>query len=153
MNKKMVMLFLCVMTIAIIAYLVSSLAITNQSGISFISKVQGCGVTGNSTKFFGKERKAEIRVVNDEIVYSRALSHLCCRKVRIKHEILGNVINIFEIWNGTACRCICFTNITAKIVNLPRGEYVVNVYKTGVEADGKTSMKRELIISKRVKIS
>lgn len=153
MDKEKIVIILVVTFAVIITYLISSLAITNQSSVTFTSVVQGCGVTGNSTKFFGKERKAKIRVVNDEIVYSRALSHLCCRKVRIKHDIKGNIINIFEIWNGTACRCICFTNITARIENLPKGEYVVNVYKTGVKADGKTLMRKELIISKKVKIS
>ena len=122
--------------------------------ISFLPEVKGCAANGSAkaTKSFGKEKEAEIKVEKNGIIYSRAISHLCCRKVRLDYKIEGSDINIYEVWSGIGCKCICFSEISARLENLSAGKYTVRVFETGVKPDGKP-MEDKLIISKEVTVS
>jgi|Deesub1362B_J571_1020462.scaffolds.fasta_scaffold00184_27 hypothetical protein len=132
-----------------------------QKNIVFVSDVEGCAANLSnpsnqsnppiSAKSFKNEQEPDIEVIEDKIVYSRAISHLCCRKVELKHEVEGSTINIYEVWSGVGCKCICFSRITAKL-STAAGEYTVNVYETGTKPNGEP-MGRKLIISKVVDVN
>ncbi|MBO8182302.1 MAG: hypothetical protein H0Z28_05855 [Archaeoglobus sp.] len=129
---------------------------SQTSKISFVPEVKGCAASNtseaNATKSFGKEREPEIKIEKNGVIYSRAISHLCCRTVKLEYKIEDSTINIYEIWNGIGCKCICFSEIAGKLENLPAGKYTINVYETGTKPDGKP-MEEKLIISKDVSIS
>jgi hypothetical protein len=126
---------------------------TQSQNFILFPSVKGCAETesGMSTKALGQtEREPKIEVDGNEILYSRAINHLCCRKVEIEKEI-ENSINIYEVWSGIGCKCICFSEIEARIKNVPPGNYTVNVYEKGTEPGGEP-MEQKLIISKNVVI-
>lgn len=96
------------------------------------------------------EREPKIEVNGDEIIYLRAISHLCCRKAEIQKEAGNSVINIYEMWSGEGCRCMCFSKIEARLQNVPSGSYTVNVYEKGTKPGSKEPMEQTLIISQEV---
>ena len=120
-------------------------------------KCQWATVTGETNKGwvgFGTERSASIEVVNNTITYSRALNHLCCRDVMIMKETdTPPMINIYEVWSGIGCKCICFSEISAAITDVPAGTYIVSVYASGTEPGGEEPMVPSLILSANVTIS
>lgn len=69
----------------------------------------------------------------------------------MKKEIVGSAINIYEVWSGASCRCICFSEIGATLENLPAGTYTVSVYEKGTKPDG-SAMEQVLIISKEIRL-
>lgn len=128
---------------------------TNQK-IVLLPLIKGCAETdkGMATKSFGEEieRSPSIEVTGNEIKYSRAINHLCCRKADIQKEINNSVINIFEVWDGVGCKCMCFSEIEATLTNIPSGDYTVNVYETGIKPGDGEPMEQELIITQEINI-
>jgi len=101
----------------------------------------------------GIERSASVEVVNDTVIYSRALNHLCCRNVMIQKETnTPPIINIQEVWSGIGCKCMCFSEITANITGIPAGTYLVSVYESGTKPGGEEPLKTSLIISQNVTV-
>lgn len=139
--------------IVAIAIVVTVLGAMSKPSISFTSSVKGCAETekGMATRAFNEEREPSIAVFGNKLIYDRAISHLCCRKVEMKREIAGSKINIYEVWSGAGCRCICFSEIGATLENLPSGTYSVSVYEKGTNPDG-SAMEQVLIISKEIKV-
>jgi hypothetical protein len=127
-----------------------------EENITLLSSVKGCAETekGTTTKSFGKETEKEpiIKVNGNNVVYSRALNHLCCRKAEIEKEIGDFTINIYEVWSGVGCKCMCFSEIEAKLKNIPSGTYKVNVYEKGTKPGSDDPMEQTLIISDEVTI-
>jgi hypothetical protein len=108
-----------------------------------------------ATKAFGIGEQQEPRIdVNiSRITYSRAINHLCCRKVEIEEKVRGSTINIYEVWSGIGCKCMCFSEIGAMLEDVPQGVYTVNVYEKGtVPGDGSEPMEERLIVSEQVVI-
>jgi len=110
---------------------------SNLQNVALSSTIKGCAETDKSmttrTVGEGNEQEPKIEVIGNEVKYSRAINHLCCRKVEIQKETSGSTINIFEVWSGLGCRCICFSEIEATVSNIPSGSYIVNAYMTGTE--------------------
>ncbi len=44
----------------------------------------------------GTEQEPKIEVSENEILHSRTLNHLCCRKAEIEKEIENSTIKIYE---------------------------------------------------------
>jgi len=156
MNESMLLLFL-LLIVFVILYAPTIVKIPespNLENVSFSSIIRGCaqrerGMTprGNLTE----EKEPSITIEVNKIKYSRVLNHLCCRMVIVNRKIEGWTINIYENWSGTGCRCICFSEISAIVENLPKGTYTVNVYEKGINPDG-SQMEEKLIISDLVTI-
>jgi hypothetical protein len=132
-------------------------AASDLENIIFSYSIRGCAETdkGMATKGVGNgtEKEPKIEVSENNVTYSRAINHLCCRKVEIQKEIIGSTINIFEVWSGIGCKCICFSEIEATISNFTSGTYcayTVNVYETGTEPGSDKPMEETLIISKEI---
>jgi len=127
-----------------------------EENITLSSSVKGCAETkeGTTAKSIGKETEKEptIKVNGNNVVYSRALNHLCCRKAEIEKEIDDFTINIYEIWTGIGCKCICFSEIEAKLKNIPSGTYKVNVYEKGTQPGTDEPMEQTLIISEEITV-
>ena len=125
-----------------------------EENITLSSSVKGCAETekGTTTKSIDKETEKEptIEVDGNRVVYSRALNHLCCRKAEIEKEIGDFTINIYEVWSGAGCKCICFSEIEAKLKNIPSGTYKVNVYEKGTQTGSDEPMEQTLIISEEI---
>lgn len=133
----------------------------------FSQSIKGCAETdkGTAAKAVGdfQARAPSITVQGNSIVYDRAISHLCCRKAEITKEFyspnLGNDalpsaskefgINIFEAWSGLGCKCMCYSELGAKIENLAAGKYYVRVVEQGTNPDG-SEMQAQTIISQAV---
>lgn len=126
-------------------------------GISFLPSVKGCAETGQGmaakTRSLNSEQEPEIRVEGSTIAYSRAISHLCCRKAELEKEVEGFSVSVYENWSGLGCKCMCFSQISASLENLSAGDYEVSVYERSVEPGGNGEpMEERLIISKKVTV-
>ena len=156
MNESMLLLFL-LLIVFVILYVPTIVKIPespNLENVSFSSTIKGCAQRergmaprGNLTE----EKEPSIANEGNKIEYSRALNHLCCRMVIVDKKIEGWTINIYENWSGSGCRCMCFSEISAIVENLPKGTYTVNVYERGINPDG-SQMEEKLIISDLVTI-
>ncbi len=130
----------------------------NEHGATiFIQSVKGCAETENGTATrglgIGKEEPPKVEVVNNSIIYSRAINHLCCRKVSLEYEMNKSNVNIYEVWSGSGCKCICFSKINATVKGLNPGSYLVNVYETGTKPGTNEPMKQKLVTSEQVTIA
>lgn len=138
---------------------------SDEDTVVLSSSIKGCAETANGTSPLVRESRGdpiinpknetepEIKVVEDKIIYSRATTHLCCRKIEIDKEMTNSLINIFEYWTGQGCRCICFTEIQSTLENVSPGTYTVEVYKKGVEPYGEgEKMEEELLITEKVTV-
>ena len=89
----------------------------------------------------------------DSIVYTRYVSHGCCRKVRVNTERQGQVINITEFWWGRICKCMCSSDVKAVIRQLPKGEYQVYAVETGTDpVDDKPNTGRDTVMRQIITI-
>ena len=155
--KELTLFLFLLIAVLIILYIPMILKIPelpNLENVSFFSKIRGCAQRENGVaprENLDEERKPDIIVEGNKVEYSRALNHLCCRMVMVNKKIEGWIIDIYENWGGLGCRCICFSEITATVENLPKGTYTVNVYEGGINTDG-TQMTKKVIISKVVTI-
>lgn len=153
--KKTAVAFL--MLVIIIAFLIIGLSVLsthlspNPENIVLTSWIRGCAEseTGTATRSLmdGAERPPVMEIQGDRVVYSRAIHHLCCRKVVIEKEITNSTITLYETWSGPGCRCICFSKIEATLSPVPQGSCFVNVYERGMEPGGVYPMEIKLIIS------
>ncbi len=99
--------------------------------IVFTPSVKGCAekIQELQVRGVGKEEPPTINVTDRSILYYRAISHQCCKMVELTKEIGLEKIVIYENWTGEGCRCICYSEISAKIDNLEPGTYMVYVIK------------------------
>jgi|GEM_PF-7102631 len=118
------------------------------SVLGFVYSVSGCANSSGQTKSLGpgEEVKPEIIVKGNNIIYHRAINHLCCRKVNISYDINGNEVRIYEEWYGEPCKCICFSELKANLTLSP-GSYNVSVYTRNFNPG---ENKDELVVSKEV---
>jgi hypothetical protein len=126
----------------------------DASGVTLIPSVKGCAATsdGMATKSMaeGVEQAPKIEVIGNEVVYSRATNHQCCRKVEVTKEAQASTINVYESWTGLGCKCMCFSEIEARLQNLPAGTYTVNVYSKATDPLTEEPMPQGAIISQEV---
>lgn len=115
---------------------------------SFTSSVTGCAEKGDNstTKSAGETQEPKIEVINNEVVYSRAINHACCRKANMDYEVNSSGLNIYEIWSGEPCKCLCFSELKAE-KEVPQTPYPLNVNVYEKESDGSNL---KLIISKTI---
>jgi len=154
MNKNYVVfssVVVAVIAILVGVYILVSPPQTGNYSIIFSPLVKGCAQTdkGTASRATGLEQEPKIEVNGNSIKYSRAIEHQCCRKVELQKEINGSAINIFEVWSGQGCRCMCFSEIEAELKNIPSGSYTVNVYEKGAFPDGKP-MEQKLVITQKI---
>jgi hypothetical protein len=137
-----------------------------DSSLSSSWYVKGCAeiAARGETKFPSKVESKDnpgmhgtdgnsIRAEGDSIIYERFVSHGCCRKVRVNSEKQGNVITITEFWWGKICKCMCSSDVTAVIRQLPKGEYRVYAIETGTDPiDDKPTSGKDTVMSQLVTI-
>ncbi len=122
--------------------------------VNFVPIVTGCAETLVGTAVRGAEfesREITLKVGGNGIVYDRALSHLCCRKVDVSFERNDKEITIYETWQGAGCRCSCFSETGASIENLPNGDYDVKVIERGTNPNG-TPRRENIILNVSVNV-
>lgn len=73
----------------------------------------------------------EITVRDGAIHLKQNLSYVCCAEIEVAIGQDGDVIRVIETNVGEVCRCMCGYPITARLSDLPAGEYIVEVW--GVE--------------------
>jgi len=94
-----------------------------------------------------------IKAEGDSIIYTRYVSHGCCRKVKVNTEKKGNVITITEFWWGQICKCMCSSDVKAVIRHLPNGFYQVYALETGTDPfDDKPTKGSDTLMSQQVTI-
>jgi len=120
--------------------------------VTFNYTIAGCGETinGTATRAPQEDKTAMIDLNGTSLVYERGVNHLCCRKVEVNYTMDNQIINIYEKWSGLGCRCECYTDIKAIINGLSQGEYVVNVYETGIEPETNETMTPRLLVTQIV---
>ncbi len=121
--------------------------------VDFSSSVKGCAENANGMAVRGweSERGPTVVVCGNQVTYSRAINHQCCRKAVVEHDVFTYTINIFETWSGEGCRCMCFSEMDATVNNLPPGRYMVNIYERGTKPNGEP-MEQTTVLSQEVKI-
>jgi hypothetical protein len=126
----------------------------NLNSLAFTPTVTGCAETdkGMASRSLGgtTEQAPKIAVKGNQISYSRALNHLCCRKAEVSHKISGSAIDIYENWSGIGCRCQCFSEIKATLNNIPTGSYIISVYEQGTKPGSNEPLEQALIISQNI---
>jgi len=157
MDSKLILVFVAIAVTAGIYFWQNQIAASDElKGILLLPSVKGCAETANgmTTKSLGggTEQEPKIEINGNEVVYSRATNHLCCRKVEIAKETRKSVINIYEVWSGIGCKCMCFSEIKAELQNVPSGTYTVNVYVKGTESISEAPMGQILIISREITV-
>ena len=151
------LLLLSLLMILVLLYVTMNVKIPEApylENVLFLPTIRGCAQREHGIAPRGsliEEIESTITVEKNRIEYSRTLRHLCCRMVRLYRVFEGWTINIYENWSGLGCRCMCYSEISARIENLPEGTYTVNVYEKGISPDGNL-MEEKLIISKYVTI-
>lgn len=161
MNKKIIIpSVLAVLVFALICFYgwhkPLSGAIPNIQDITLSPLVKGCAETDKGTAAksigIGEGQKPKIETDGNQIIYSRAINHLCCRKAEFEKETETSVINIYEVWSGIGCKCMCFSEIKATLNNIPSGSYAVNVYEKGTEPGSDEPMEQKLIITQNIEV-
>ncbi|MEM2956590.1 MAG: hypothetical protein QW041_03410 [Candidatus Pacearchaeota archaeon] len=155
MNKLIVLFISIVITVGAIylyfQHIQTSLKIQDTV---LLPLIKGCAENGkNQIKMIVEEQEPRIDINENEIIYSRTINHLCCRTVRIEKEEKNSIINIYEIWGGAECKCICSSEIGAKLKNVPLGEYTINVYEKGKRPESEEQIEQKLIISKNISVN
>jgi hypothetical protein len=158
MKRVLLLLILLAATVLIVSFLFAPPPTPPHSGeIMLTSLVQGCAETeeGMATRSLGEEidREPTLTVQRDQITYTRAIHHLCCRKVEIRGEITGATIALSEHWSGPGCRCICFSEIEATLANLPSGSYNLTISEQGTEPGSEMPMETTVLLYQEVAIS
>jgi hypothetical protein len=129
-------------------------ALPNPPEPQLALQVKGCAETdqGMASRAAGGESEQEpaIEVIGEEIRYTHALQHQCCRKVEFTHEIQGNEISLYEVWSGEGCRCECFSEIQADLEFIPAGNYLVQVYERGTQPGSSEPMEEKLLVSEEI---
>lgn len=74
-----------------------------------------------------------VTVKGDSILYSRIVTHLCCRKVKLSTEIKESSITITEYWYRHGCKCKCNSTINAIVDKLIKGNYNIRIIETGTD--------------------
>lgn len=113
--------------------------------------ITGCAETidGKSTRDINEAQETSgprVFINKNVISYHRSLDHLCCRKVIVEQSLDNEVLNIFEVWSGPGCKCICNSEINASII-VPEGTYVINVYETGTQPESSEKMTPRLLLT------
>ncbi len=94
-----------------------------------------------------------IKADADSIVYSRNVSHLCCRQVKVTVERTVNMISITEYWYRQGCKCKCSSTVRAVIRQLPKGDYRVLAIETGTDpVDDKPAGGRDTVMNQMITI-
>ena len=160
MRKKFILIIAIIAVVGIVSIYIwqspTQLPSSNSQDVIFSFLVKGCAETdsGMAVKSSGEgeiiEQEPEIEIIGGKIIYSRAINHLCCRKAEIEKEIGESTINIYEVWSGLGCKCICFSEIEAEIENLPSETYTINVYEKGTDPTTQEPMEEKLIISRAI---
>lgn len=161
MNNKIIILsaLIILVVVSIGFYLWNNFASNTAANIQNIvlsSSIKGCAETdkGEATKSMGETgQEPKIEMIGNQIKYSRAINHLCCRKAEIEKETSGFTINIFEDWSGPGCKCTCFSRIEATLNNVPPGSYTINVYEKGIKPGDGEIMERKLIITQYISVN
>ncbi len=121
----------------------------------FSSSVKGCAESDSGVNVRGLEqndRGPGFLLSGNQLVYYRAVNHLCCRKAVVRSEVTGSRIDVYEVWSGQGCRCMCFSEIEASIERLAPGRYTVNVYETGTKPGSSEQMEKTTILTKELLI-
>lgn len=109
---------------------------TSRPQFVLVPEIRGCAETDQGQTVRGpgdwEEQSPKVEVIDGMIRYSRALKHLCCRKVEFKQTVEDTTITLTEIWAGEGCRCICFSELSATVEAVPSGTYTVRVVTQGI---------------------
>lgn len=163
MNKNIIFSFIFIaLAIAVVGtyfwsnYAVKPISLESED-IVFSSLINGCAESIEQRETLTKgneiEQEPKIEINKNSVIYSRAINHICCRKVEVEKEVRGSVLNIYEVWGGDTCKCMCFTEIGARFDNVPLGIYSVNVYEKGkIPSQTEESIELKLIISQNISI-
>ena len=164
MNRKslasIILIGVIVVILGAVSYLVlrwklpTAAPANNLQNIILSPLIKGCAETDKGMAIKAPveriEQEPKIKVNGNEILYLRFINHLCCRKAEIEKETQNSVINIYEVWSGIGCKCMCFSKIKAKLSNVPSGTYTINVYEKGTKPGGEEPMEQKLIISQNI---
>lgn len=89
----------------------------------------------------------------DSIVYTRNVSHLCCRQVKLSLERNENIITITEYWHHQGCKCKCNSTVRAVVRHLPKGDYRVIAVETGTDpVDDKPTAGKDTVMNQVITI-
>jgi hypothetical protein len=69
----------------------------------------------------------QIETKDHSIFIHYVLGISCCESVLVKKVSLFNHIYLFQIFTGEICKCICPTDLTIIISNLPSGNYDLSI--------------------------
>ncbi|MBI3139080.1 MAG: hypothetical protein HYZ15_10875 [Sphingobacteriales bacterium] len=74
-----------------------------------------------------------IKAAGDSMVYTRYVTHLCCREVKVSVQRIKNIITVTEYWHRPGCKCHCSSTVRAVVRQLAPGTYQVYGIETGTD--------------------
>ncbi len=74
-----------------------------------------------------------IKAEGDSMVYTRYVTHLCCREVKVSIQRIKNSITVTEYWHRPGCKCHCSSTVRAVVHQLAPGTYQVVGIETGTD--------------------
>lgn len=96
----------------------------------------------------------ELTVQGDSIIYTRSVTHLCCRKLKVSVEQKDNVITLTEYWYHQGCKCRCSSTVNAVIKKLAKGNYTFHMIEGGTDPfNDKEILQKDITWSKSIIIN
>lgn len=126
---------------------------------SYSWKVEGCA-TEKDQKANTKNKQIDdiasaddplINVKGDSIIYTRSLTHLCCRQVRVSTYQKDTLLTIKEYWHNQGCKCHCNSTVSAVLKKIAKGNYRLCIIEAGTNPfDDKPMLSQDTIWSQPV---
>jgi len=105
-----------------------SSVINETKGILSYS-IKGCiNKQFNTEKRTIKEESIVIESTENSINFKHKATHLCGLDIELQQSIKDAQITIIEIFTGQGAKCICDSEISAKLFPIGRGVYNLKIY-------------------------
>jgi hypothetical protein len=120
--------------------------ITKTKGLLSYS-VKGCiNKQEVQTKTGLVEEHLAIEATEDSIIFEHKTNHLCGLDIDIQQSIKDAQITIIEVFTGQGAKCICDSDIAARIYPLEKGIYNLKLYREMNDMPPELIMEREIAV-------
>jgi len=141
MKKVMLLLTLVGLSLGLsLAYLDSSQSLLSeqqqpsvgseqsQTGVKLTYQTGKCDQDRFKRSSSSSVSELDYEVVNNSLKVNQQLNYVCCADIKLRKELSGNQIKIFERNEGGVCKCMCTYPVSFKLGGLSPGNYTLQIY-------------------------